>query len=91
MRRNFRLATNALWAPLLCLPALAVNPDRLISQYAHTAWRMQDGSFGGTPWVIDRLPMATFGLGLRPEFQDLMASDSFLGSRPEPSLSNRKY
>src|ERR1700722_14627658 len=25
----------------------ALNPDRLISQYGHTAWRIQDGFFGG--------------------------------------------
>ena len=33
-------------------PALAINPNRHISQYAHTAWRAQDGAFSGTPRVF---------------------------------------
>jgi signal transduction histidine kinase/ligand-binding sensor domain-containing protein len=32
--------------------AYAVNPDRRISQYAHTAWRMQEGAFDGVPNAI---------------------------------------
>jgi ligand-binding sensor domain-containing protein/signal transduction histidine kinase len=39
--------------PLLFLFAVrsvwAVDPTRHISQYAHSAWRTQDGVFGGTP------------------------------------------
>jgi len=30
----------------------AVDPGRYISQYAHTAWRIQDGVFSGTPNAI---------------------------------------
>jgi PAS domain S-box-containing protein len=33
-------------------PALALDPDRRISQYAHTAWRVRDGAFAGTPDAI---------------------------------------
>ena len=36
-------AANSVWA---------VDPDRRISQYAHTAWRTQDGFFSGSPVVI---------------------------------------
>jgi signal transduction histidine kinase/ligand-binding sensor domain-containing protein len=32
--------------------ARAVDPNNHISQYAHTAWRVQDGIFGGTPRVL---------------------------------------
>ncbi len=32
--------------------AAALDENRLISQYAHSAWRTQDGVFGGTPVVI---------------------------------------
>lgn len=32
--------------------ARAVDPARHISQYAHTAWRIQDGAFSGAPKVI---------------------------------------
>ncbi len=41
------LLTNLVGLALLCAPALALNPDRNISQYAHSAWRMQDGFFNG--------------------------------------------
>jgi len=30
----------------------ALDPSRHISQYAHTAWRVQDGLIKGGPWVI---------------------------------------
>jgi len=33
-------------------PAWGVNPDSRISQYGHTAWRIQDGVFNGSPIVI---------------------------------------
>jgi signal transduction histidine kinase/ligand-binding sensor domain-containing protein len=33
-------------------PARAVDPNNHISQYAHTAWRIQDGIFEGTPRVL---------------------------------------
>jgi signal transduction histidine kinase/ligand-binding sensor domain-containing protein len=29
-----------------------IDPNKLISQYAHTAWRTQDGAFNGSPIVI---------------------------------------
>ena len=32
--------------------AWAVDPDRRISQYAHTAWRTQDGVFSGSPIIL---------------------------------------
>jgi signal transduction histidine kinase/ligand-binding sensor domain-containing protein len=51
-RRNwlFLLA----WLPVLfvCIPAKALDPDRQISQYAHTAWRIQDGVFSGAPTAV---------------------------------------
>ena len=37
---------------LACPSANAVDPDRRISQYAHTAWRVRDGVFAGTPTAI---------------------------------------
>ncbi|MGA7473656.1 MAG: two-component regulator propeller domain-containing protein, partial [Candidatus Sulfotelmatobacter sp.] len=39
-------------AMLLCASATALDPNRQISQYAHTAWRVQDGAFSGTPHAI---------------------------------------
>ena len=37
---------------LACPSANAVDPDRRISQYAHTAWRVRDGVFPGAPSAI---------------------------------------
>jgi ligand-binding sensor domain-containing protein len=37
---------------LACPSAKAVDPDRRISQYAHTAWRVRDGVFPGSPAAI---------------------------------------
>ncbi len=42
----------AVVALILCSSGLALSPDRRISQYAHTAWRIQDGFFSGTPQTI---------------------------------------
>jgi signal transduction histidine kinase/ligand-binding sensor domain-containing protein len=39
-------------ALLLCVSATALDPSRQISQYAHTAWRIQDGAFSGAPYAI---------------------------------------
>jgi signal transduction histidine kinase/ligand-binding sensor domain-containing protein len=43
---------RAVVALVFCSLALALPPDRQISQYAHTAWRIQDGVFSGTPQTI---------------------------------------
>jgi PAS domain S-box-containing protein len=44
-RRVFLLATLLANLSLLALPrALALDPNRRISQYGHTAWRIQDGA-----------------------------------------------
>jgi signal transduction histidine kinase/ligand-binding sensor domain-containing protein len=37
---------------ILCSSAIALDPNRRISQYAHTAWRIQDGFFSGAPQAI---------------------------------------
>jgi signal transduction histidine kinase/ligand-binding sensor domain-containing protein len=55
MRVRLLLALGAVLAGLLLagLPrALALDPDRRISQYAHTAWRVRDGAFAGAPTAI---------------------------------------
>jgi signal transduction histidine kinase/ligand-binding sensor domain-containing protein len=53
---NVNLARSVVVSFLLSLlavcPARAVDPGKRISQYGHTAWRIQDGYFGGMPnWV----------------------------------------
>ena len=34
------------------ISAWAVDPSRYLSQYAHTAWRIQDGFFTGSPTAV---------------------------------------
>jgi PAS domain S-box-containing protein len=52
-RRVFVLGTVLASLFLVALPrARALDPDRRISQYAHTAWRVRDGAFAGAPTTI---------------------------------------
>jgi ligand-binding sensor domain-containing protein len=50
MRRQVILC--GLLVILAAPPVWAVDPSRHISQYAHTAWRIQDGFFGALPRAI---------------------------------------
>src|SRR5258708_3758330 len=45
-------AVSVLLLLLFETSAWAVDPTHHISQYAHTAWRIQDGVFSGAPKVI---------------------------------------
>jgi PAS domain S-box-containing protein len=52
-RRVFVLGTVlASWLLVAAPRALALDPDLRISQYAHTAWRVRDGTFAGAPSAI---------------------------------------
>ena len=52
-RRLVVLGTVLTGMLLAGLPAaLALDPNLQISQYAHTAWRLRDGTFPGTPTAI---------------------------------------
>src|SRR5271168_4205549 len=48
----WRTVALFLLAALAANLSSALNPSKQISQYAHTAWRTQDGLFSGTPIVI---------------------------------------
>src|SRR5215217_4686729 len=48
-------------------PARAVDPGRRISQYAHTAWRIQDGIFTGAPNAITQTADGYLWIGTRTE------------------------
>jgi ligand-binding sensor domain-containing protein len=54
IKTNFTwfLSIHCLLLFLTINSAKAVDPNRYISQYGHTAWRMQDGVFNSTPNVI---------------------------------------
>ena len=50
MVRGLCLALVLTW---LCAGAAwALDPNHYISQYAHAAWRIRDGSFSGTPYLL---------------------------------------
>ena len=52
LRLLLRAFEFCLTLALLCATAGALDPSHQISQYAHTAWRIQDGDFSGTPHAI---------------------------------------
>jgi signal transduction histidine kinase/ligand-binding sensor domain-containing protein len=47
----------------LSTSTLGVDPDRHISQYRHTAWRIKDGLFRGEPNVITQTPDGYIWIG----------------------------
>lgn len=49
------------------MPAAALDPQRAISQYAHTAWRVQDGVFSGTPNTIAQTTDGYIWIGTQTE------------------------
>jgi signal transduction histidine kinase/ligand-binding sensor domain-containing protein len=51
-RHIWRSTCIALLAAVVCTGAFAIDPSRPISQYAHSAWRIQDGFFSGAPNAI---------------------------------------
>lgn len=67
--KNVRIQRSLSLCVLLLLlaasPLLAVDPSRGISQYAHTAWRMQDGVFPGTPAAITQTADGYLWIGTR--------------------------
>src|SRR5262249_31168679 len=52
---------------LSAAPAWALDPDRHISQYAHFAWRVQDGFFNSAPRGIAQAPDGYLWLGTESE------------------------
>jgi hypothetical protein len=50
--RSVRLCSLLLWG---AVSAWSVDPSRYISQYGHTAWRIQDGFLGGAANAIAQI------------------------------------
>jgi hypothetical protein len=46
---NLSLSRGFVLLFVLAATAWAVDPNRQITQYAHTAWRIQDGFFNDVP------------------------------------------
>jgi signal transduction histidine kinase/ligand-binding sensor domain-containing protein len=46
-----RVASCFLIGAVLCASAAALDQNKQLTQYGHTAWRTQDGSFSGVPQV----------------------------------------
>ena len=64
-------------------PASALDPDRRISQYAHSAWRMQDGPFGSAPNTITQTTDGYVWIGTMSGISALTASNLSHGIRLE--------
>lgn len=47
-----RLFTLMFVNAFLCVSAFGLNPDRLLSQYAHSSWRTSDGIFNSAPTAV---------------------------------------
>ncbi|QHN03613.1 hypothetical protein FTO74_09720 [Granulicella sp. WH15] len=47
-----RLFTLIFVKSLLCISAFGLNPDSLMSQYAHSTWRTSDGIFNSAPTAV---------------------------------------
>ncbi|HEY9403566.1 MAG TPA: two-component regulator propeller domain-containing protein, partial [Pyrinomonadaceae bacterium] len=63
-----RAVTVCVLLPLFAAtPARAVDPGRRISQYAHTAWRIQDGVFTGAPNAITQTADGYLWIGTQNE------------------------
>ena len=67
-----RIPSRGLWALIIVAVALAasaaaLDPERAISQYGHTAWRVQDGVFNGTPNVIAQTTDGYLWIGTETE------------------------
>jgi PAS domain S-box-containing protein len=50
--RSFLVCVLSLWLTLSA--AQALDPNKRLTQYAHTAWRIQDGYFPNTPFWISQ-------------------------------------
>ena len=46
---------------------MAVDPNKRITQYAHTAWRLQDGLFSGAPHAITQTRDGYLWIGTQNE------------------------
>lgn len=76
-------------AQLSAISLWAVDPSRLMTQYAHSSWRMKDGVFSDTPRAIAQTADGYVWVGTR---SGLLRFDGvrfvpFISSKGEPSLS----
>lgn len=61
MLRRLLFLFVLMWLPPTS--AWAVDPDRRLTQYAHTTWRMQDGAFTSAPFTIVQTPDGYIWIG----------------------------
>ncbi|HEY7390857.1 MAG TPA: two-component regulator propeller domain-containing protein [Bryobacteraceae bacterium] len=52
MKIGISIAACTLAFFLIVRPAKALDPSKFLSQYGHTAWRIEDGAFHGTPHAL---------------------------------------
>jgi PAS domain S-box-containing protein len=59
--RSFLVCVLSLWLTLSA--AQALDPNKRLTQYAHTAWRIQDGFFPNTPFWVSQTKDGYLWLG----------------------------
>src|SRR5688572_8233143 len=78
-------------ASLAISPAKALDPERRISQYGHTAWRLSDDALGGPPTSITQTADGYLWIGTQNgllRFDGMQFVNwSVLTSTPAPSVS----
>jgi PAS domain S-box-containing protein len=74
--RSFLLCLLSLW--LIVSTAHALDPNKRVTQYAHTAWRIQDGFLPNSPYWISQTEDGYLWVG------DLMGAWRFDGVRFTP-------
>jgi Signal transduction histidine kinase len=66
VNRSLLIPLSTLWL-FFALPVSAVDASKRITQYAHTAWRMQDGFFSGVPQAITQTKDGYIWIGTQNE------------------------
>jgi len=71
-------------------PAFALDPARYISQYGHTAWRLQDGIFGGAPTTLTQTSDGYLWIGTETGLVrfDGVRFSPLVSTENEPSLNH---
>ena len=84
--RGSRLLAILLLGIVFVTRGFALEPDRQISQYGHTAWRVQDGSFSGAPTSIAQTQDGYIWIGTNSGLLrfDGVKFESFAAPKEEP-------
>ena len=81
--------SSQFFSPVLQGSIFAPDPTSYISQYGHSAWRLQDGYFGGTPTAITQTADGYIWAGRRNDGCALMDSKRAILFQPFQFFATR--